>query len=203
MAGAIISFPALAVDPPVVITQNKADGSYDVAHFDVTGLSHTSYEDLYNSAGTQVAEAGDMSGGAGALILDANHLSVSSSSGSLGVTTGSDRFNVNSHTSELIVASGWNAETFEYGSGFGQELISGLLVSGPSNDVVEFPVAMFKGLSSTNTAIQNWDALVSSGAAVQSGANVTITDAAHDILTLNNMTTSTLSHYAGNVFKFV
>jgi hypothetical protein len=62
---------------------------------------------------------------------------------------------------------------------------------------------MFKGLSSRNTATQNWDALVSSGAAVQSGANVAITDTAHDVLTLNNVTTSMLSHYAGNVFKFV
>ena len=44
---------------------------------------------------------------------------------------------------------------------------------------------------------------MSSGAVVQSGANVTITDTAHDVLTLNNTTTSMLSHYAGNVVKFV
>jgi hypothetical protein len=137
------------------------------------------------------------------LDLDANHLIVSSSSGSLGVTTGSDTFQVNAHTSESIVASGRTAETFAYGSGFGHESITGLLASGPSNDVIEFPVAMFKGLSSRNTATQNWDALVTSGAAVRSGANVAITDAAHDVLTLNNVTTSMLSHYAGNVFKFV
>jgi hypothetical protein len=137
------------------------------------------------------------------LALDANHLTVFSSSGSLGVTTGPDRFKVNAHTSESIVASGRTGETFEYGSGFGHESITGLLASGPSNDVIEFPLAMFKGLSARNTATQNWDALVSSGAAVQSGANVAITDAAHDVLTLNNVTTSMLSHYAGNVFKFV
>jgi hypothetical protein len=32
-------------------------------------------------------------------------------------------------------------------------------------------------------------------------ANVTIADAAHDILALNTMTTSMFSHYAGNIFK--
>ena len=69
-----------------------------------------------------------------------------------------------------------------YGSGFGHESITGLLTSGASHDVIELPVTMFKGLSARNTATQNWDALVSSGAAVQSGANVTITDAAHDVL---------------------
>jgi hypothetical protein len=199
-AGALHSFAGLAVDPPIVT--NMRDGSYDVAHFDVKGLSYTSYEDIYNSARGQVAEARDMSSGTGTLMLDADHLLISSSA-RLGVTTGSDTFEVNSHTSESIVASGRTAETFEYGSGFGHESITGLLASGPSNDVIEFPVAMFKGLSSRSTATQNWDALVSSGAAVQSGANVAITDAARDVLTLNNATTSMLSHYAGNVFKFV
>ena len=94
-------------------------------------------------------------------------------------------------------------ETFDYGSGFGHESITGLLASGPSHDVIELPLTMFKGLSSTKTATQNWEALMSGGAVAQSGANVTITDAAHDILTLNNVTTSMLSHDAGNVFKFV
>jgi hypothetical protein len=201
MAGAVHSFAGLAVDPPIVST--KPDGSYDVAYSDVTGLSYSSYEDIFNSAGVQAAEARDMIGGAGTLILNADHLTVSSSSGSLGVTTGPDSFEVNSQTSESIVASGRTAETFEYGSGFGHESIAGLLASGPSNDVIEFHVAMFQGLSSRNTATQNWDALVSSGGAVQSGANVVITDAAHDVLTLNNVTTSMLSHYAGSVFKFV
>jgi hypothetical protein len=78
-----------------------------------------------------------------------------------------------------------------------------LLTSGASHDAIELPLTMFKGLSSTNTAIQNWNALLSSGAAVQSGANVTITDAAHDILTLNNVAISALSHDASNAFKFV
>jgi hypothetical protein len=53
-----------------------------------------------------------------------------------------------------------------------------------------------------DTAAQNWNALLSSGAAVQSGGNVTITDAAHDVLTLNKITTSMLINSAGNVFKF-
>jgi hypothetical protein len=43
---------------------------------------------------------------------------------------------------------------------------------------------------------------MSSGAAVQSGANVTIIDIAYDTLTLNKMT-SMLTNQANNVFKFV
>ena len=79
-AGAIHSFAGLAVDPPIVTT--KPDGSYDVAYSEVTGLGYSSYEDIFNSAGLQVAEARDMIGGAGTLILNADHLTVSSSSGS-------------------------------------------------------------------------------------------------------------------------
>ena len=191
---------AVSVDSPIVTT--KPDGSHDVAYSDVTGLSYSSYEDIFNSAGVQVAEARDMVGGAGMLILDANHLTVSSSSGSFAVTTGSDTFKVNSHANESIDASGRTAETFEFGSGFGHESITGLLASGATHDVIELPPTMFRGLNSMNTAAQNWNALLSSGATVQSGGNVTITDAAHDVLTLNNITTSMLSNSAGNVFKF-
>ena len=191
---------AVSLDSPIVTT--KLDGSHDVAYSDVTGLSYSSYEDIFNSAGVQVAEARDMVGGAGMLILDANHLTVSSSSGSFAVTTGSDTFKVNSHANELIDASGRTAETFEFGSGFGHQSITGLLASGATHDVIELPPTMFRGLNSMNTAAQNWNALLSSGATVQSGGNVTITDAAHDVLTLNNITTSMLSNSADNVFKF-
>ena len=119
------------------------------------------------------------------------------------MTTGSDTFKVNSHANESIIASGRAGETFAYGSGFGHESITGLLAGGTSSDVIKFSTSMFKRLNPTNTSTQNWDALISSGAAVQSGANVTITDAAHDILTLNSVTTSMLSQHAGSVFKFV
>ena len=196
------SSASLAVNTPTVTTQTKVDGSYDVVHSNVTGLSYSSYEDIFSSTGAQLAEARDMIGGAGTLLLNADDLLVSSSSGSLAVTTGSDTFKLNPHTSELIIASGRSGETFEFGAGFGHESITGLLAGGPSSDVIEFPVTMFKGLSSTNTATQNWNALLSSGAAVQSGANVTITDPAQDVLTLNNVTTSMLSNHASEVFKF-
>jgi Bacterial Ig domain len=202
MTGTVHSFVGLAVDPPVVTTQTKAGGSYEVTYADLMGLSYSSYEDIFNSAGIQVAEARDLLGGDGTLVLSADRLLVSSSSGSLGVTIGSDAFKIKSHANESIVASGHGAETFQLGSGFGHESITGLLTSGASHDVIELPLTMFKGVSSTNTAPQNWNALLSSGAAVQTGANVTITDAARDTLTLNSMTISTLSHDAGSVFKF-
>jgi hypothetical protein len=119
------------------------------------------------------------------------------------VTAGSLTSEVSDHRGASIVASGRAAESFEFGSGFGHESITALLGNGPSNDILEAPLTMFKGLRSANSAIQNWDGLLPGGAAVQSGANKTISDAAHDILALNNVTTSTLSSHAHAVFKFV
>ena len=115
----------------------NADGSYDIAYFDVTGLGYSSYEKLYNTAGTSAATAENMTNGSGTLILHANDLTMSSSSGQLSVTTGNDTFALNPHANEAITASGVNSETFEYASGFGQSAITGFLATGARHDVVQ------------------------------------------------------------------
>jgi hypothetical protein len=94
-------------------------------------------------------------------------------------------------------------QTFQYASGFGHSSVTGLLAGGSTSDVIQMNLSMFKGLSSSNTAAQDVDALLSSGAMAQSGPNVTITDLAHDVLTLRGVTTSALSLHASSVFKFV
>ncbi|MGO9954840.1 MAG: beta strand repeat-containing protein, partial [Solirubrobacteraceae bacterium] len=78
------------------------DGSYDIAYFDVTGQTYSSYEDIYNSAGALVADAQDNVNGSGSLILYANGLTITSASGSDSVTTGSDTFAINPHSTETI-----------------------------------------------------------------------------------------------------
>jgi len=99
------------------------DGSYDIAYFGVTGLGYSSYEDIYNSAGTLAAEARDMTNGSGNLILDANGLTTTSASGSESVTTGSDTFAINPHSVETVTATNTQSETFVYGPGFGQDTL--------------------------------------------------------------------------------
>ena len=181
----------------------NADGSYDINYAGVTGQAYSSYEVVNNSAGTKVAVAENMTSGSGDLILHADGLTISSSSGTFSVTTGSDTFALNAHATEAISASGLNSESFDYASGFGQSMITGLQVGGSASDVVQLHLSMFSGLSSSNTAAQNLAHLLSSGAAAQSGSNVTITDLAHDVLTLANVTTTALSQNASSVFKFV
>ena len=80
------------------------DGSYDVAYFGVTGKAYSSYEDIYNSAGTLVADAQNNVNGTGNLLLYANGLTVTSSSGSDSVTTGSDTFAITPQSVETTTA---------------------------------------------------------------------------------------------------
>ena len=51
----------------------NADGSYDIAHFNVSGLGYSSYEDIYSSSGAHVVEAQDMLGGSGGRNGRRNH----------------------------------------------------------------------------------------------------------------------------------
>jgi hypothetical protein len=174
----------------------------------VSPSGYSSYENVYNTAGVQVATAEDMTNGSGQLLLYANRLTISSSSGQLSVTTGPDTFQINSHATEAISAAGLNSETFGYKSGFGDSTITGFVAGRSTGDVVQFDLSMFTGLNSQNTAAQDLAVLLSpqNGAAaqaVQSGPNVTITDLAGDVLTLAGVTTSTLTRHANSAFKFV
>jgi hypothetical protein len=68
----------------------------------VTGQTYFSYEDIYNSAGTLVADAQDNADGSGSLFLDGSGLTITSASGGESVTTGSDTFAINPHSAETI-----------------------------------------------------------------------------------------------------
>ncbi len=60
---------------------------------------------------------------------------------------------------------------------------------------------MFNGLSANTTTKQNVANPLSSHAMMQSGANVTLTDLAGDVLTLMGANTTSLSRNAGSALK--
>jgi len=167
----------------LLITQKSvnADGSYDIAHFNVSGLGYSSYEDIYSAAGTRLAEARDMNDGSGALLLYGNGLTVNSGPGQFGATIGADVFALNPHANEAITASGHASEVFAYASGFGQSAITGFAATGASHDVLQVQSAMF---SDVTTLLNH---------AVQVGANVQITDPTGDTIILNSVSKTTLA----------
>ena len=186
------------------LTQQKtvdSDGSYDTAYFDVTGLGYSSYENLYTTAGTKAATAEDMTNGSGNLLLYANDLSVSSSSGQVSVTTGSDTFALNPHANETIsAASGTGNDTFVLNPNFGRDVLGGFVISGATSDTLQFSVADFSYLSARASSTTDLQALINNNAFAPVGANTTITDSLGDKLTLNGVMAATLETQGKFVF---
>jgi hypothetical protein len=178
------------------------DGSYDVAHFDVTGLGYTSYEDIYNAAATPAAAAQDMTVGSGNLVLYANGLTMTSSSGSESVATGSDTFAINPHTTETVTATGRKNETFVFGAGFGQDALAGFLATG-NHDLLQFSASMFGFMTPASQSQQTADAhaLLNNSSFVSGTTNTVITDQSGDTLTLNGVALTTLKAHLAD-FKF-
>jgi beta-glucanase (GH16 family) len=159
----------------------NTDGSYDISHFDVSGLGYSSYEDLYTASGALLAESRDMSDGSGALLIYANGQTVRSGSGLLSETNGNDTFALTSHTTEAITANGHTSEVFAYDAGFGSSAITGFAATGSTHDILQVQSAMF----SNATVLLN--------DAVQMASNVVITDPTGDTITLNNVNKTTLA----------
>jgi hypothetical protein len=188
---------------PYSVTEKFADGSSDATFANISGKSYSSYEDIFNSAKVEVAVAEDnAAGGGGILTLHGGGLTFSASSGHDSILSGSDRFAINPHTSETIVAKGETKETLAFSAGFGHDAISGFAVSGAGHDVVELAISMFSYLNSSMTQAHDLAALINH--ASQNGGNTTITDttAAKDTLTLDGVGIATLLSNGAD-FKFV
>ena len=181
-AGASANSACTAFENGALVMEKSvnADGSYDIAHFDVSGLGYSSYEDIYNSSGARVAEARDMTDGSGTLLLYGDGLTIDSGAGRLSVTTGADTFVLNPHAKEVTVANEHKSEVFGYEAGFGQNTITGFSATEASHDILDFQTGTFSD-----------DAGILHSASL--GTNVTIPDALGDTLTLNNVTRATLA----------
>ena len=165
------------------------DGSYTVAHFDVTGLGYSAYSDITNSAGIHLAQIRSLNDGSAALLLYGNGLTIDSGPNQIAITTGADTFATAAASVETITANGHTGEVFAYETGFGQSTIKGFVAAGGSHDILQFPTTMY----SDATALLN--------SAVQVGANVEITDPFGDTLTLNHVARTTLAANPGD-FRF-
>ena len=165
---------------PIMEKSVNADGSYDITHFDVTGLGYSSYEDIYSSSGARVAEARDMTDGSGTLLLYGDGLTINSGAGKLSLTTGADTFVLDPHAKEVTATNEHKSDVFNYEAGFGQSTITGFAATGASHDMLHFQTSTF----SDAAAILHNASL---------GTSVAIPDALGDTLTLNNVTRATLA----------
>jgi hypothetical protein len=148
---------------------------------------------LYDSEGHVVAAAIDLKrGGAGSLQLYASGLTVTQGAGSLTLQAGGHTFSLNAHGSEFITAAPAGGDTIAYHSGFGSSTIYGFQPSGASHDTLQFDASMFSGTTAGSSAA-DLSAMLLNGSAVQSGANVSITDLTKDTTALASTQLSALS----------
>jgi hypothetical protein len=179
----------------------KPDGSYDIAYSNVTGASYSSYEDIFNSAGTLLAAAFDNTNGTGNAILYGGGLTIGSSSTAETATTGADVFTLPHHANETISATGSSSDTFVFTPTFGADAIAGFVAGGAGHDVVQFETSAFSYLTPGMTQAQDLAAVL--GHAPQTAAgNTIITDSHGDAVTLDAIAKATLAANAAD-FKFV
>ena len=179
------------------VTEDFTNGGYDVIG-SLPGTNYA-YEDIFAApAGTAktatlCAQSVDAPNGDN-LFLFGDSLTMSSSSAGLSVTSGADVSPIvplTASSSTTIWANGENAETFKFASGFGNCDIEGFLVAGTKTapaDTLDLDTKMFKGLTST-TATTDLAALIKGNDLTFSDGVVTLTDAAHDTLTLSGIST--------------
>ncbi len=184
----------------------NADGSYQIVYTGVTGKSYTSVEDVYDSAGVQVAVAVANSNGTGALTLEANGVGVALGQSQLSVTVGDD-FNLNAYAdaSTTIAATGFGAETFAFAPNFGNDAISGFVASGLSADAINLTASAFGLQAGAQNQTADWQALVANGpngSLSQSNGSAVITNTLGDKLTFAGVTEATLKAHPGG-FNFV
>ena len=184
------------------VTEFFSNGGYDVSRFNVTGLSYTSYEDLFSGSRSELAEARALTAGGGALILDAGGLTATAGgSGALSVTSGGDVYALTPGTNEAITTTSESSETFVLESGFGADSVTGLVLgSATGHDALTFQASAF-GLTATDQA-RDLTALLKDTHDNTAG-NAVITDTHGDTLTLIGVSTSQLKSAPSVDFKFV
>jgi hypothetical protein len=169
---------------------SKPDGSYDIYHTDLTGLPYQSYEDIYDSGKTEVAEARDYAS-QGNLFLDRNSLLIVFAAGADSVRTGPDTFAIDPHPAEMIAATDMTNETFKFSAYFGGDAFLGFDSSGRSHDVAQLELSMFDYLKAGMTQAQDAAAVISH--ATQSGSDTIIRDTRGDVLTFDGVSKAILA----------
>jgi hypothetical protein len=169
-----------------------SDGAASATYTGGTGEPFKSKTILYDSAGHVVASAIDLKSGEGSLQLYAPGLTATQGAGSLTLQAGGHTFSLHAHSSEYITAAPAGGDTIAYHSGFGSSTIYQFQPSGGSHDTLQFDASMFSGATAGSSAA-DLSAMLLNGSAIQSGANVSITDLTKDATTLASTQLSALS----------
>jgi hypothetical protein len=170
----------------------------EYSYTDVLGQSYSSFQALYTSADTDVADNLNLSASANQLDLYASNLTISRGAKTESLTAGSIAFPLAYEPNETIQIGNAGSETFDLGANFGHETIEGF-ATGANPDTVQFALSSFSYLTPGMSQAQDLAAVLSH--ASSGAAGTTITDSAGDSLTLAGVTSTMISANPAE-FKF-
>jgi serralysin len=172
----------------------------EYAYSNVQGTAYTSYESFYGATYEDLAADDlNLSSNANKLVLYDPSQTVTRGGGSesLQVGTGSDPLAY--HAVETIDASTSSGEQFIFSSGFGNETINGLSVSGATPDSIQLAKSAFSYLTAGMTQAEDLAAVMSQ--ATRTSTGVALSDTHGDSLTLTGVTPSLVAANPG-MFAF-
>jgi hypothetical protein len=171
----------------------------EYSYTNVQGKSYSSFQSLYTSGATDVADNLNLSASANQLDLYASNLTISRGAGTESLTSGSLAFPVAHKPTETIQIGNAGSETFDLGSNFGNETIAGF-ATGANPDTIQFAASSFSYLNHNMSQSQDLAAVLQH--ASSSTAGITIPDSTGDSLLLAGMTSAMISASPAQ-FKFV
>ena len=180
-----------------VSTARYGEGA-EYSYTNVVGESYSSFQALYTSGTTDVADNLNLSASANQLDLYASNLTISRGAGTESLTSGSIAFPLAHEPNETIEAGTVGSETFDFGANFGNETIEGF-ATGANPDTIQFAASSFSYLTPGMSQAQDLAAVLSQ--ASSSAAGTTITDSTGDSLTLAGVTPAMISANPAQ-FKF-
>jgi hypothetical protein len=181
-----------------VSTARYGEGA-EYSYTNVQGESYSSFQALYTSGATDVADNLNLSASANQLDLYAGNLTISRGAGTESLTSGSIAFPLAYEPNETIEAGTVGSETFDFGANFGNETIEGF-AAGANPDTIQFAASSFWRLAPGMSQAQDLAAVLSQASSGAGGT--TITDSAGDSLTLAGVTPAMISANPAQ-FKFV
>ena len=181
-----------------VSTARYGEGA-EYSYTNVVGESYSSFQALYTSATTDVADNLNLSATANQLDLYASNLTISRGAGTESLTSASIAFPLAYEPNETIEAGAVGPETFDFGANFGNETIEGFGRPRANPDTIQFAASSFWYLTPGMSQAQDLAAVLSY--ASSSAAGTTITDSTGDSLTLAGVTPAMISANPAQ-FKF-
>ena len=180
-------------------TRTVSGTANDYSYTNVRGQPYSSFQSIMYGSGLAANDL-NFSSSTNEIDLYQNGVTINRGAGSETLKVGTGAFSLGYHSTETINGSVAGAETFAFGSNFGNETITGFQASGANADTIQFATSSFSYLNAGMTQAQDLAAVLAH--ASESGGAVVIADTTGDSLKLAGQTLATLAANSGQ-FHFM